>query len=106
MSKIFYDYLLDFRELDKKIKKIAKSAEEREEIWKLVDEIVHHRILGCILDNLPKKNHSEFLNLFHSLPYDSNLLMNYLKEQIGNNFEELLKQEIGSISTELLKEIS
>ena len=105
MSNIFYDHLLDLKDLDREIKKAAKTSEEREELWKLIDEIVHHRVLGCILDNLPRRNHDEFLELFHKSPHDKDLLMGYLKKQIGDNFEELLRQELGSISTDLLKEI-
>ncbi len=105
MSKLFFDHLLDFKDLDREVKKIAKTPDEREEIWKLIDEIVHHKVLGCILDNLPRKNHEEFLELFHKSPHDEVLLMGYLKRMIGENFEELLKQEIGSISVDLLREI-
>lgn len=103
MSKLFFDHLLDLKDLDKEIKKVAKTSEEREELWKLIDEIVHHKVLGCILDNLPRKNHEEFLELFHNSPHDENLLIGYLKKQIGDNFEDLLRQELGSISTDLLK---
>lgn len=105
MSHIFYDKLLSLKDLDKVIKKAAKTPEEREELWALVDEIVHHKVMGCILDKLPRDNHEEFLTLFHKSPHDEELLFTYLKRKVGENIEELIKQEIGSFSTELLEDI-
>lgn len=105
MSKLFFDHLLELNELDHEIKKIAKTREEREELWALVDEIIHHKALGCILDRLPRDNHEEFLEMFHKSPYDEGLLIGYLKEKVGENIEEILKTELGSLAFELLREI-
>ncbi len=105
MSKLFFDHLLALEEIDKEIKKVAKSQEEREELWALVDEIVHHKALGCILDKLPRDSHEEFLDMFHKAPHDEDLLLGYLKEKIGENVEEILKTELGNLAFELLTEI-
>lgn len=104
MSKIFYDHLLVFEEVEKKINSMEISEEERNELWNLVDEMVHHRALRLILERLPKESHVEFLDKFHKAPYDQSL-MNYLKEKIGQNIEELLKQELGEVAYEVLTEI-
>lgn len=105
MSKLFFDHLLDFKKLDNQIKKVAKTSEEREEIWLLVDEIIHHRALGCILDHLPVDSHEEFMTLFHKSPHNQDLLFGYLKNKVSENIEELLSQELGIVSDELLGEI-
>ncbi|MGB6882108.1 MAG: hypothetical protein WBD86_02315, partial [Microgenomates group bacterium] len=65
MSKIFYDHLIVFEEVDRYIKDTVETHEERDELWQIVDEIVHHRVLGCVLDKLPKEHHEEFLGKFH-----------------------------------------
>lgn len=104
MSKLYYDNLLNFGEIERVIKKAAGSAEERDELWQIVDEIIHHRVLGCVLDNLPVKHHAEFLEKFRKTPHDENLLT-YLQEKIGQNVEELLRQELGNLAYELLEEI-
>lgn len=104
MSKLFFDHLIILEEVDDEIKKVAKSKEEKDELWQLVDEMVHHKVLGCVLDNLPAKYHHEFLEKFHLAPYDEGLI-DYLKEKIGANIEELIKQEIGSLAFELLDEL-
>lgn len=105
MSKIFYDKVLNLDKLDREIKKIAKTPEEREEVWQLVDEIVHHKAMGCILDRLPSENHEEFLAMFDANPYSERALFGYLNDKIGQNIEEILEQELGGIAYELLTEI-
>lgn len=106
MSKIFYDHLLELEKIDKQIKKIAKTKEEREEIWAIIDEIIHHKAIGCVLEKLPRENHVEFLEMFHSSPHDEDRIFGYLKEKVGNNVEEILKLELGNLAFELLQEIA
>lgn len=105
MSKLFFDHLIELDEIDKQIKKLAKSQDEREELWGLIDEMVHHKVMGCILDKLPRDNHEEFLDLFHKSPHNEKLLFAYLKKTIGDNIESLIKQEIGVLSVDILKDI-
>jgi hypothetical protein len=104
MSKLFFDHLIKLDEVEEEIKKVAKTQEEKEELWQIVDEIIHHRVIGCILDKLPPKNHQEFLEKFHEAPYDLGLI-EYLTQKIGENIEEIIRQEIGSLAYELLAEI-
>lgn len=104
MSKIFYDHLIVLEEVEAEIKKTAETSEEREELWQLVDEIIHHRVLGSILDKLPGEHHGEFLEKFHKAPHDESLI-DYLKEKIGENIEEVIRQEMGDLAYEILEEI-
>lgn len=104
MSKLFFDHLISLEDVEKEINKSATSHEERDELWHLVDEIVHHRVMGCILDKLPRKSHREFLEMFHDHPHDE-ILIDYLKTKIGGNVEELIKQETGNLAFEILNEI-
>jgi len=105
MSKLFFDNLIEFKEIDKQIKKVVKDSAEREELWLLVDEIIHHKVMGCILGKLPREHHEEFLDLFHKSPHDEELIFKYLRTKIGDNIESLIQQEIGDLSSDLLKEI-
>lgn len=104
MSKIFFDHLIKFEIVEAEIKKASKTPEEKEELWKIVDDIVNHKALGFILDKLPIQHHGEFLEKFHQAPHSTDLL-NYLSEKIGENIEELLRQELGDLAYELLNEI-
>lgn len=105
MSKLFFDKLIELKELDRQIKKVAKTKEEREELWVLVDEIIHHKVIGCILDRLPRESHEEFLGMYVKAPHDEESIFGYLKEKVGKDIEGVIKKEIKNLSVDLLKEI-
>jgi hypothetical protein len=104
MSHLFFDHLVDLKEVEKKIKTVAQTPEEKEELWQIVDELVHHQVLGCIFDHLPQEHHEEFLELFHAKPFDGNLL-EFLKNKIKDDIETLIRTEIQNLQTEILEEI-
>ena len=103
-SIIFYDHLVDLSDIEKKIKKKNLTKEEHDELMSIIDEMVHHRVIGCILDRLPSSFHEEFLGHFKSRPHDENLL-EYLKEKIGEDLSEFIKQEVRLLASELHEEI-
>lgn len=102
MSKIFYDHLVDYSELEKLIKKHVKTEEARHEIYGLIDEIIHHKVVGCILDRLPQEHHKEFLNHVKERAHDESLI-SYLGEHIAEDVEEFIRHEIHMLGTELLE---
>ena len=102
MSKIFYDHLLDLSEVEKEIKKSVKDPDERAEIYHLVDEIVHHRIVGCILERLPEEHHKEFLTKLSDKPHDEGILV-YLGERIAVDVAQFIREEAYLLGTELLQ---
>lgn len=102
MSRIFFDEFLDLKDLEREIKALVHSEEERFELWDIIDDTLNHKILTIVLRELPKEHHLEFLELFQTRPHDDKLTK-YLKEKIGNNFEEILKEEIGKIGFDLLE---
>lgn len=101
MSILFYDHLIVISNLDKKIKKLASSNDEMQELWTYVEELIHHRVLECCLGNLPEEHHKEFLDKFHKAPHDTGLL-EYLNQKIGKDVEKLIKTEIKKLSKELV----
>jgi len=103
MSKLFFDHLIVFEEIEGKIKKTASSKEEREELWGLVDEIATHKVIEKILDRLPRAHHEEFLELFHKCPHDEITIFAYLKGNAGESIEEDLKRDLKNLEKDLLK---
>lgn len=104
MSTLFFDHLIVVKNLDKRIKKVASSNEEMQEIWKLIDELLHTKIFECCLGNLPEEHHKEFLEKFHKAPYDKELL-DYLTKKIGKDVSTIIKSEIKILKKELLKDL-
>lgn len=105
MSKLFYDHLLNLRELDSIIKGMATTHTEREELWQKIDEIIHHKVLECILENLPQHHHEEFLVILHRSPHDETVIFGYLKEKIGPHIEGMVRHTLGSLNEELSAEM-
>lgn len=105
MSKLFFDNIIEFREIEIAIKNNSSSIEEREELGRLVESIVNGKVLEKVLDKLPEKHHEEFLMLFHTCPHDEVAIFQYLRSKTNNNdIEEDLGKELKGISAEILKE--
>lgn len=101
MSKLFFDHLLDMSDIDKKVKKIVKNKDERDEILQMIDEIVNHRVMGCIFSQLPEECHEEFVAEFAKRPHDESLL-SYVSERVTGDIEEFIQREIHVLADELL----
>ena len=102
MSIIFWDKLIVFEEVEAEIKKVARSSEEKEELWREVDEIIHHKLMGCVLEKLPKEHHHEFLEKFEKSPHDEGIFK-FLTQKVGEDIEDFLKLETEKLKTELLR---
>jgi hypothetical protein len=105
MSKLFFDHLISFEEIEIIIKKKASSKEEKEELWGLIDEIVNHKVFSNILDKLPPEHHEEFMALFHKCPHDEVVIFDYLKSKSGRDVEKELQAELKGISADLINEL-
>jgi hypothetical protein len=104
MSKIFYDHLLVLNEVEGAIRLNVSSLEEKEELWQIIDELIHHRVMAIILENLPREHHEEFLEKFTLAPYDQKLIV-YLNDKSAKKIEDLIRKEAKKIESEIIKEI-
>lgn len=102
MSHVFYDQLIDLSHVEKEIKKHVKDPDERAEIYALIDEILHHRMVGCILDKLPQEHHKEFLTRFSERPHDQSHIK-YLGERVVGDVETFIREEVYLLGSELLQ---
>lgn len=100
MSKVFYDFLLDFGGVEKRVNAVVETTEERHELWQLIDEIIHHRLMGCVFDCLPQGYYEEFLGMFEEKPYDENLI-EFLEEKSQTNIHQTIAREIEKIISEI-----
>ncbi|MGD8744646.1 MAG: hypothetical protein PVJ52_03570 [Candidatus Woesebacteria bacterium] len=101
MSKVFYDHLIGLEDLEREINSVFEGSEEKEELWQLVDEIIHHRVLGCVLDNLPHEHHEEFISNFHESPHDETHF-EYLEQKTEGGIVKEIKISIKQIGDELV----
>lgn len=104
MSKLYYDHLIDLGELESYIKSVAQTLEEKQELWQIVDELVHHKIMECVLDQLDEEFHGEFLRKFHEAPHDETLI-EYLTQKIKNSdIEDLIRNQATTLTSEIQSE--
>jgi len=106
MSKLFFDHLLKLDDVNIFIKKSASSTEEHKELIDLVDNIVTTNVLDKILSKLDKKDHEEFLALFHKCPHDEIQIFAYLNTKTGKDINKVLEQELKDFSKEILSELT
>jgi hypothetical protein len=104
MSTLFFDHLISFEKIEKIISSSTSEVEEREELWRTMDDVISHSIVITILDKLPREHHEEFLNRFYEKPYDRELII-FLNERIETPFEELLNSKIEEIISELTEDL-
>lgn len=102
MSKVFFDRLIVFEEIETEIKNVAKTPEEKEELWGQIEEIVNHKVLDLVLGKLPKEKYDVFLQKFEKSPHDEGIL-NFLTDTVGEDIEEFLKSEMEKFKLEILK---
>lgn len=101
MSSLFYDHLLDTGDLEKSIKKHVEDPKDREEIMHLIDEIIHHRVMGAILDRLPSDHHTVFISKVAEKPHDQSIV-SFLTERIAEDVSTFIRHEIYVLVQELL----
>jgi hypothetical protein len=104
MSSIFWDNLILLPAVEAEIKTVAETEEEKHELWQIVDEIIHHRMLELILDVLNEEHHHEFLERFHQAPHDEMHFV-YLEERVEGNIKELFIEKIKEFEAEILRDI-
>ncbi|MBI2590486.1 MAG: hypothetical protein HYW33_01205 [Candidatus Blackburnbacteria bacterium] len=104
MSKLFYDHLIILEEVEIELGKLELSREEKRELEELIEEILHHRVLGRVLSDLPEVHHEDFLQKFKNAPHDT-FLIEYLNERIERSVEEHIKEEIEKLKKEILTDI-
>ena len=104
MSKLYYDHLINLKKIEEMINKSAMSSDEKEELWKIVDEVIHHSVMGCVLDNLQAEHHEEFLKKFSEAPYDEKII-EYLEEKSGTKISDRIRETVRNLENEILKEI-
>lgn len=104
MSKLFYDHLIALEDVEEEIKNVAETEEERHELWHIVDEIIHHRMLEFFLDHLEEHYHDEFLHNFHEAPHDE-LHLHFLNENIEGEIEEMIRDEVKNLGSEILQKL-
>lgn len=101
MSNLYYDKLAVLKRVEIIINKSVETIEEREELWQIVDETLHHRVLNSVLCILPEEHHHDFLCMFHECPYDEKII-NFINQRIDDDIEKIIKKQVKLLEKEIL----
>ena len=101
MSRLFFDHLIELNQIELVIKQSVSSKEEQEELWQLVEDMIHHKVMHVILDHLPQEHHNEFLEEFSKAPHDE-MHIHYLKDKTGKDIEKIIADEVQNLEEETL----
>lgn len=104
MRPTFYDNLINTAPIMAAISE-ELSHIEQEEIHEMIEDILHHRILEIILNDLPEEHHENFLVKFHSDPTDQDLLILIKKHspKIEEKISEVVLHVHQDLKSDLLK---
>jgi hypothetical protein len=104
MSTLFFDNILDLGEVEKEIRNITSSDEEKDEFNGLVDGLITTWVLDKVFDNLPEEYHEEFLTFFLEHPHEEDVVFGFLDGKIGGeiNIKDELKKDSENFSSEIL----
>lgn len=104
MTRIFYDHLITLTKIELVVKQSAQSKEEQEELWQLVEDMVHHKVMHILLDHLPREHHNEFLEEFSKAPHDERHI-HFLNDKSGKDIETIIQDELKHLEEETLNEL-
>lgn len=104
MSKIFYDKLLKLEKVEKHINNVADTNEQKQEMWGIVDSMIHYKMMDLILQKLQQDLHKEFIEEFTKNPRDKGHFK-YLKKHIGEDIKSFLSLEMERFTLVILNEL-
>lgn len=102
--KAFYHSVIDVQKIHAHLEKVELKKDEHLQVWDLIEETIHIRILDTILEKLPEKKHEEFLEKFHKNPQDKKLLLELeseikdIKKHIHESYIQLEKETLEDIN--------
>ena len=102
MSRMFFDHLIVLNHIDVYIKETVETEEDKEELWRLIDETLHAEIVGYLLSELDAEHHEEFSQLLHAQPHDKSIL-DYVSKKTGKKVEKEIKKLAKELEKELLE---
>ncbi len=102
--KVFYDHIIIIDDIITEIEVMDFEESEKQEIYSLVDSIIHHRVLEHILDMLDIVHHDEFLTRFYAQPDDMRHLV-FLEKKTNKDMVSELHKLSEALKKELRRDI-
>ncbi len=82
-NKPFYYRLIHIESIFINLHKLKLSDKEEKELWDLIEQMIHVRVLDTILQNLAEDKQDQFLQEFTVKP-DEDRLIKFIRENIAD----------------------
>ncbi|MBI3954725.1 hypothetical protein HY333_01640 [Candidatus Collierbacteria bacterium] len=105
MSILFYDHLVDKREVLIYIDNLSVPDHHKGKLKQLVDDILHQGLVEFILQKLHPHQHDNFLSHLHQAPYDPEILK-FLRDHTKTDIEEELTREAAKLIKIIRKDLT
>jgi len=104
MSRVFYDKLIKLEKVEEYINRVAETNEQKQEMWGIVDSMIHYKMMDLILQKLQQDLHEDFIQEFTKKPHDKEHFT-YLAKHVGEDIRTFLKLEMERFTMVILKEL-
>lgn len=103
MKHTFYAHLVDLTEIEIRLDSHGLKKHEKDELFLMVKETLHYRVVSEILTHLPEEHHDWFLEEYTKVPHSKQLLAQ-LKDQVAE-IEDKIKGVVDRVKEEILAEL-
>ncbi|MBI5356221.1 hypothetical protein HZB78_01245 [Candidatus Collierbacteria bacterium] len=104
MTNIFYWHLVELSPLKNELLSRGIENPDLAEIVDHVEEIIHHRTLSLVFDNLPPEHHREFSLRLAKNPRDPEI-WEFLHQKIKKDLSISIEENIRLVISEILSEL-
>jgi len=105
MSIIFYDYLVNKKDLLDAIEKMTAPDNHKGKMKQLVDDIIHQGLVEFVLQKLHPHYHRTFLSRIEAAPFDPELVA-FLKDHISPDIEKEIQLEADKLIALIKKDLT
>jgi hypothetical protein len=105
MSTLFYDHLIDWKQLTTTLDELGIDGDERIEVLEQIEHLIHSEVMIVFVTYLPAVRHHEFIERFHAAPYDSAHL-DFVNTHSGTQIEVIVRQRASKVIQEILAELT
>src|SRR5258708_26975433 len=100
MATLFYDHLIDWKNITDALNDLGIDGEERLEIIEDSEHAIHTEVLFIFVAHLPAERHEEFVTRFAAAPHDAShfeFLMTYGQGDVTSAVKKRTDELIGEI---------
>lgn len=103
--KVFYSHLLvKYGELTATVESLEISRSEKSKALELINQTIHHEVIGAILDHIDERHHRKILTRIAAAPDDPTVL-DLVNRLAADDIETALRKRIAAMHLDLMEDL-